>query len=99
MNDKLRLCKCGALPESVAERSRSHAITTYQVNCLSCGHYIYRNRATSDKAQAIKTWNNGRDYEDARKSSNDKLVFDLEQSGDTVQKALARIIKAVESDE
>lgn len=94
---KLHLCKCGATPELASIPSKHHAYTERQVRCPQCEHYIYSHYSTEDRAVAIRDWNEGRKQEDAREASVDKFVFDLENSDDMVQRALARIIKAVES--
>ncbi len=94
---KLHLCKCGATPEVVSTPSKHHAYTEREVKCLACGHHIYRHYSTGDAAVAIREWNEGHELEDARKASGDGLLFDLEHSGKRVQKALARIIRAVEA--
>jgi hypothetical protein len=101
---KLHLCKCGATPELASKTSFSGGgrykgstrFVKQEVKCPECQHYIYRHYATDDVDEAIQTWNDGRELEEAREASADKFVFDLENSDDMVQMALARIIKAVE---
>lgn len=102
---ELHLCKCGATPEVISDTSftgggrykGASRFVSQEVKCPKCQHYIYRRRFTDSVSEAIQTWNEGREEEEAREASPDKFVFDLENSDDVVQMALARIIKAVES--
>lgn len=101
LQNELLPCKCGAVPEVVSKPAPTHAYTERLVKCPKCGHRIWSRYSTQEQAVAIQTWNEGRERENAREASEDKFLFDLENSGEKsgkmVQKALARIIRAVEA--
>lgn len=104
-------CTCGAPPIFTSEthgygggRYKAKDVSTsWEAKCSKCNYSLYVRYAMMSCEEAVKKWNwdvierqEKIDHKAARKASPDKLLFDLDH-GNLKERALARIIRAVEA--
>lgn len=104
-------CTCGAPPIFKSEThsyggGRYKAMTrseSWKAKCSECGYSVFVRYAMMSCEEAVRNWNwdvverqEKIDHKAARKAADDTMLFDLDH-GKLTQKALARIIRAVEA--
>lgn len=105
---KPKRCVCGNYPKVEMEthyygggRYKGQTrIDSWEAICTGkdCCQRAYKRRGIfKTEKEAVAAWNEAVSRVEERRDAPDRLIYDLEHSGDDVKKALARLLKAAEA--
>ncbi len=105
MTDKAKRCTCGGYPEIKQEThlygggryKGKTRVDSWEAACKGKNCYVSaykRHGVFKTEQEVITAWNEAVAEDEERRDAPDKMIYDLEQSDDIVQRALARLLKA-----